>query len=69
MVWSVHMLAVHVVVCDGHGVQWMAWSVHVDMGSNRWPAVCSIVIDGVVSACAGSVVASMYSAVSQTLLC
>ena len=38
-----------VVVCGGHGVQWMVWSVHVpavwwcvvDMGSNGWCGQCT----------------------------
>ena len=40
---------VSVVVCGGHGVQWMAWSVHmmavwwcvVDMESNGWRGQCT----------------------------
>ena len=64
-----------VVVCGGHGIQWMAWSVHVlavwwcvvYMGSNGWRGQCMCwqcgrvwwtwgPMDGVVGACAGSVV-------------
>ena len=45
-----------VVVCGGHVVQWMAWSVH--MLAVWWPGVWWTwgPIDGMVSACDGSVV-------------